>query len=159
MPILFKSSAEMEPTSKKLGWWTLNKLFVLILLLGFCILLIQVRFDHRSVIGEDLIGWIPIVFSIVMIIVSFFGLLFWTRGGRQILSIFYFLAIVTGLVGYWYHTHGRVVRAVQHDLSAWVRKIPDEDKPPAFAPLAFAGFGLLGLLACSKRFQSASSDS
>jgi len=81
------------------------------------------------------------------------GLLFWRRGGRGVLKGFYFLAIVIGLVGFWYHTNGKPVRAVKHDLSAWIRKIPDEDKPPAFAPLAFAGFGLLGVLACAKRFQ------
>jgi hypothetical protein len=46
-----------------------------------------------------------------------------------------------------------VVRALQHNLSAWIRKIPDEDKPPAFAPLAFAGIGILGVLVCAKRFQ------
>jgi hypothetical protein len=150
--------AVMEPTSKQPGRWTLNKLVVSVLLFGFCILLIQVRYDHRSVIGEDAIGWIPIVFSIVMIVVSLFGLLFWRRGGRGVLKGFYFLAIVIGLVGFWYHTNGKVVRAVQHDLSAWIRKIPDEDKPPAFAPLAFAGFGLLGLLACAKRFQPPTAD-
>jgi hypothetical protein len=145
--------AVMEPTSKKPGRWTLNKLVVFVLLLGFCILLIQVRYDHRSVIGEKAIGWIPIVFSSVMIVLSLFGLLFWRRGGRGVLKGFYFLAIVIGLVGFWYHTNGKPVRAVKHDLSAWIRKIPDEDKPPAFAPLAFAGFGLLGVLACAKRFQ------
>jgi energy-coupling factor transporter transmembrane protein EcfT len=148
----------MQPTAKEPRRWTLNKLVVFVLMLGFCVLLIQVRYDHRSVIGENAIGWIPIVFSIVIIVVSLFGLLFWRRGGRQVLKGFYLLAIVVGFVGYWYHTNGKVVRAVQHDLSAWVRKIPDEDKPPAFAPLAFAGFGVLGLLACARRFQTPTAD-
>jgi hypothetical protein len=143
----------MASRSKTPRRWTLNKLVVSVLLFGFCVLLIQVRYDHRSVIGESTIGWIPIVFSIVMIVVSLFGLLFWMRGGRQVLKCFYFIAIVVGLAGYWYHTDDKVIRAVQHDLSAWIRKIPDEEKPPAFAPLAFAGFGLLGLLVCAKRFQ------
>jgi hypothetical protein len=143
----------MERASKKTGWWTLNKLVVFALLLGFCVLLIQVRYDHRSVIGEDAIGWIPIIFSIAMIFISSFGLLFWSKGGRRVLQWFYLVAIVVGLVGCWYHTNGRVVRALQHSLSAWIRKIPDEDKPPAFAPLTFAGIGILGVLVCAKRFQ------
>ncbi len=115
--------------------------------------LVEVRFDHRSVVGENAVAWIPIVFSVLMMIASAMGLFFWTRGGRQLLLIGFLLSILVGFVGFWYHTNGRLVRSIQHEFSAWIRKIPDEDKPPALAPLAFAGFGVLGTLACSKRFQ------
>jgi hypothetical protein len=126
---------------------------VLILIGGFGVVLVQVRFDHRSVLGEDIVPWIPIVYSILMIVVSALGLLFWDRGGRQVLLMGFLLGILVGLAGFWFHSNGRLVRSVQHEFSAWVRKIPDEDKPPALAPLAFAGFGVLGALACSKHFQ------
>ena len=115
--------------------------------------LVQVRFDHRSVVGEDAVAWIPIIYSILIIVASVAGLLLWNRGGRQVLFVGFLIAILVGLTGFWFHTNGRLVRSVQHEFSAWVRKIPDEDKPPALAPLAFAGFGFLGALACSKRFQ------
>jgi hypothetical protein len=105
------------------------------------------------------IAWTPIVFSILMIIASAFGLLFWSRGGRKALFVGFLLAILVGLVGFWFHTKGRLVRSIQHNLNAWVRKIPDEDKPPALAPLAFVGFGVLGGLACAKRFQPPTSGS
>jgi hypothetical protein len=111
------------------------------------------------VVGEDAIAWIPIVYSILMIVASAVGLLLWNRGGRQVLFVGFLIAIAVGLTGFWFHTNGRLVRAVQHEFSAWVRKIPDEDKPPALAPLAFAGFGILGALACAKRFQPPCSDS
>lgn len=126
---------------------------MLILIGGFGVVLVQVRFDHRSVLGEDIVPWIPIVYSILMIVVSALGLLFWDRGGRQVLLMGFLLGILVGLAGFWFHSNGRLVRSVQHEFSAWVRKIPDEDKPPALAPLAFAGFGVLGALACSKHFQ------
>ena len=77
-----------------------------------------------------------------MIFISSFGLLFWRQRRTTSPARFYLVAIVVGLVGCWYHTNGRVVRALQHNLSPWIRKIPDEDKPPAFAPLAFAGTSL-----------------
>jgi hypothetical protein len=99
------------------------------------------------------VAWIPIVYSILMIAGSAVGLLFWSRGGRQVLLIGFLLAILVGLTGFWFHTDGRLGRSVRRELLAWVRKIPDEDKPPALAPLAFAGFGILGALACTKRFQ------
>jgi hypothetical protein len=131
----------------------------LVLIGGFAILLVQVRYDHRSVVAGEAIAWVPIVYSSLMIIASVLGLLFWSRGGREALFVGFLLAILVGLVGYWFHTNGRLVRSVQHELSAWVRKIPDEDKPPALAPLAFAGFGILGALACAKRFQPPTSSS
>ncbi len=134
-------------------FWTLNKAVVLVLALGFGVISVQVRFDHRSVIRENAIAWIPIVYSIVIMIASVAGLLFWSRGGRQVLLVGFLLAILVGLTGFWFHTNGRLIRSVQHEFSAWVRKIPDEDKPPALAPLAFAGLGILGVLACTKRFQ------
>jgi hypothetical protein len=90
-----------------------------------------------------------------MMIASVLGLFFWSRGGRQVLLAGYLLAIFVGLTGFWFHTDGRLLRSVRRELSAWVRKLPDEDKPPALAPLAFAGFGILGTLACTKRFQTA----
>ena len=115
----------------------------------------EVRYDHRSVLGEGVVAWVPIVYSILMMIASVLGLLFWSRGGRQVLLAGYLLAIVVGLTGFWFHTDGRLLRSVRREFSAWVRKLPDEDKPPALAPLAFAGFGILGTLACTKRFQTA----
>jgi hypothetical protein len=116
---------------------------------------VEVRYDHRSVLGEGVVAWVPIVYSILMMIASVLGLFFWSRGGRQVLLAGYLLAIVVGLTGFWFHTDGRLLRSVRREFSAWVRKLPDEDKPPALAPLAFAGFGILGTLACTKRFQTA----
>ena len=128
-------------------------------MLGFGVVLVQVRFDHRAVIRENAVAWIPIVYSIVIMIASVAGLFFWSRGGRQVLLVGFLLAILVGLAGFWFHTNGRLIRSVQHEFSAWVRKIPDEDRPPALAPLAFIGFGILGALACAKHFQPPASGS
>lgn len=132
---------------------------MLVLTGGFGVILVQVRFDHRSVVAENAIAWIPIVYSILMIMASAVGLLFWSRGGRQALFVGFLLAILVGLAGFWFHTNGKLLRSVKHEISAWVRKIPDEDKPPALAPLAFIGFGFLGALSCARRFQPPPSSS
>ncbi|MEA3145412.1 MAG: hypothetical protein QOI53_839 [Verrucomicrobiota bacterium] len=140
-------------------FWTLNKAIVLVLIGGFGVLLVEVRFDHRFVVGEDTVGWIPIFYSIMMMVASLIGLFFWRRGGRQVLFVGFLLAIFVGLAGFWFHTNGRLLRSVQHELSAWVRKVPGDEKPPALAPLAFTGLGILGAFACAKRFQPPDSTS
>ena len=138
-------------------YWTLNKVIVLVLIGGFGVVLLEVRYDHRSVLAEGVVAWIPIIYSVLMMVASVLGLLFWSRGGRQALLVGFLVAILVGLTGFWFHTDGRLLRSIRRELSAWVRKIPDEDKPPALAPLAFAGFGILGALACSKPFQPSNS--
>jgi hypothetical protein len=121
---------------------------------GFVLLLTQIRYDHRMILQKQAIAWTPIVFSILMIVSCVLGLCLWNRGGRSALSIGFLIAIAVGLLGLWYHSDGHPIRETTHDLSAWVRKIPDEDRPPTLAPLAFVGFGLLGWCACAKRFRS-----
>jgi hypothetical protein len=120
---------------------------------GFMLILTQVRYDHRMILQKQPIAWAPIVFSILMILTCILGLCFWNRGGRSVLAVGFLIAIAVGLLGLWLHTDGHPLRKITHDLSAWVTKIQDEDEPPALAPLAFAGFGLLGWCACAKRFQ------
>jgi hypothetical protein len=100
---------------------------------GFIVILTQVRYDHRVILQKQAIAWTPIVFSILMIVSCVLGLSFWNRGGRSVLALVFLIAIAVGLVGFWYHTDGHPVRAATHNLSAWVTKIPDEDKPPALA--------------------------
>ena len=95
---------------KKPKFWTLNKAIVLALMGGFGLVLVQVRYDHRSVVGDNAIAWIPIVYSILMIVASAVGLLFWTRGGRQTLLVGFLLAILVGLAGYLV-SHERAVGA------------------------------------------------
>jgi len=87
-----------------------------------------------------------------MILACLAALVFWERWGRRVLSAGFLLAIPVGLLGFWLHTEGHPFEAVAHDLSAWVVKIPDEDRPPALAPLAFAGLGAIGFIVCMKRF-------
>jgi hypothetical protein len=120
---------------------------------GFMLMLTQVRYDHRMILEKQPIAWTPVVFSVLMIVACVLGLSFWNRGGRMVLAVGFLIAIAVGLLGLWYHTDGHPLREVAHDLSVWVTKIPDEDRPPTLAPLAFAGFGLLGWCACAKRFQ------
>ena len=117
------------------------------------LILTQVRYDHRMILEKQPIAWTPIVFSVLMIVSCVLGLSFWNHGGRSVLAVGFLIAIAVGLLGFWYHTDGHPVREVAHDLSVWAAKIPDEDKPPTLAPLAFAGLGLLGWCACAKRFQ------
>src|SRR3954469_2709630 len=125
------------------------------LLGGALMLLAEIRFEHREVLGETWRGWIPLGFLALLLAVGGPAWLKWRSGGRKVLSALFAGAIVVGAAGFWFHSGGRPARAMQRIASAWSLKPGDDGgekpggAPPALAPLAFVGLGLLGVLACA----------
>ena len=170
-------------------FWTLNKWIALGILGAFATLLLELRFDHRHVLGEHWQAWAPLIYSGIMLVAGSIALARWERGGRVVLFWGFALALAVGSVGFWMHTMGQPVKNVERILAAWSQPInaehehnqssegahtedahtqsqdkPNEsaegghseaalEKPPVLAPLAFCGLGLLGMLACARRFQ------
>src|SRR5262249_10563760 len=120
------------------------------------------------------IAWAPIVYSGVMVVAGVVGLLTWEWGGRRGMFWGFALGLVIGPVGFSYHNHGHPVRGVEQALAAWEKPVGGSSggekasesgaegehasAPPTLAPLAFAGLGMLGMLACSRRLQPGSSE-
>jgi hypothetical protein len=133
---------------------TINEVFVAALLLGAAFLLVEVRFEHREVLGEIWVAWVPIGCAAVLVVGGAIALPFWRRGGRTALTILFGLAFVVGTVGIWFHSRGHPFGHVAKVLSAWRLHpgqsggVPVGTEPPALAPAAFCGVGLLGLIAC-----------
>jgi hypothetical protein len=63
-------------------FWTLNKLIAAGVLGGFAFLLLDIRFEHRLVLSEKPVAWIPIVFSGTMLLLSVPSLIWWEPRGR-----------------------------------------------------------------------------
>lgn len=160
--------------------WTLNRLIVLFLLGAFVVLMFEIRSEHQDVLGEHTIAWTPIIYSGLMIIVSFACLFFWRGGGRQILFWAFAAALIVGVVGFWQHNEHHFGQRINYVFTVWgnsTAKKQESDEhseaenqdhhsdgdhdhelsaplmPPVLAPLTFAGLGILGMLACAKRFQ------
>jgi hypothetical protein len=133
--------------------WTLNKVLVLVLSAGFALLVVDLRYEHVGAVRHYWQAWIPIVYSGVMVVLGAAGLAGWERGGRQALRLAFAAAFLVGGLGFWLHNNGDVVSGVLTVLSAWTGPLHHEDVPPPLAPLSFTGLGLLGTLACARRFQ------
>lgn len=132
-----------------------RKLVVALLLAGLGLLLIEVRFEHQTVLGKQWQAWIPLVYTFIMILVGTPALVFWRHGGRQVLSVGFAIAPFLGLFGFWFHSKGEpwlAICKVIRVICMMPGKIPmDVDGPPVLAPLAVAGLGALGLLICWMR--------
>lgn len=133
---------------------SINEVIVAALLLGAALLLVEVRFEHREVLGESWVAWVPLVCAALLLVGGGIALPFWRRGGRRALAGLFGLAFLTGAMGLWFHSDGHPIREASKALSAWKLKpgdtgaAPVGSEPPPFAPAAFCGLGLLGLIAC-----------
>lgn len=168
--------------------WTLNKLIVLILIGAFAGLLLEIRSEHQDILGRHAIGWSPIAYSGLMIIIGILGLIFWQGWGRHLLFWAFAVGLIVGTVGFWQHNEENFGKKIAYVFSVWGKSTEKHrsteqnekseaeenhsstgatqepratnnlsDKapiiPPVFAPLTFAGLGLIGMLACAGRFQ------
>lgn len=130
-----------------------QKVAVALLLAGFCLLIVEVRFEHQAVLGKKWQAWMPIIYSALMFISGPIALFFWNRGGRIFLSVAFTLSPILGLLGFWFHSKGDPWLAlckVFKVICMMPGKIPmDTGGPPVLAPLALAGLGMLGIVLCS----------
>ena len=123
-------------------------------LLGGCaLLLFELRFEHREVLGETWRSWVPLVYAAVTLLGGAVAWLRWNGGGRAALGVLFALGVAVGLAGFWFHTDGHPVRELRAVAGIW--RVPigqdggiKQGRPPALAPLAFCGLGTLGVLAC-----------
>jgi hypothetical protein len=148
-----------ERIVRAIQYWSLNRIIVLLLLGGLASLMIDIRWEHRVELGRQWQTWIPLVYIGLMLIAGVVGLYKWNSWGRRVLQIGFSVALIVGALGVWFHSKGDPVGNFRRVLTAWVVPVGTNggvkigSTPPELAPLAFMGLGVIGLLACSRRFQ------
>jgi len=125
---------------------------------GAALLLAELRFEHREVLGETWHAWLPLGYAALLLIGGGAALLRWQRGGRRILAALFAPGFVIGALGIWFHSGGHSPTHVFQVLSVW-HVPPGQNggikvgsQPPTFAPAAFWGLALIGLIACFSAF-------
>jgi hypothetical protein len=132
-----------------------DRIFAATLLGGVALLLCELRFEHREVLGETWHSWIPLIYTAVTLLGGLVALLRWDGKGRRVLAMLFGAGIAVGLLGFWFHTDGHLVTGLRNILLAWRVPLGQDggikmgSQPPALAPLAFCGLGTLGLLVCA----------
>src|SRR5579862_4814816 len=135
--------------------WPLARVMILILANAFVGLMVDIRVEHVDVVRERSVGWLPIVYSGFMTISCLTAFIFWNKTARRIMLALFLLAFVIGGMGFYFHNHGNLKAVMKTSVDAWMDPTMNHsDAPPQFAPLAFAGIGVIGLLASLNRFNS-----
>lgn len=130
-----------------------GKLLIFLLLAGLALLFIEVRFEHQAVLGRRWQAWLPLGYCAFVFLMGPVSLALWNRGGRRLLLICFSVAPLIGTLGFWFHSKGdpwRSVCTVMKVVCMQPGRIPlGVDGPPALAPLALVGLGLMGVVICS----------
>jgi hypothetical protein len=135
--------------------WPLARVLILILAGGFLGLMIDIRVEHVDVVRRHAIAWVPIIFSAFMTIACLTAFIRWTQTARRIMLLLFLLALVVGGLGFYLHNDGNIQNVITTSINAWTDpKMKHSKAPPQTAPLAFAGLGVIGILASLKRFNS-----
>jgi hypothetical protein len=142
---------------RPIAWWrawSVNERVVVAVLGGAALLLAEIRFEHREVLGETWQAWLPLGYAALLLLAGGAALLRWRQGGRQILAALFALGFVIGALGIWFHSGGHPLTHALQVLSAW-RVPPGQNggikigsQPPTLAPAAFWGLASIGLIAC-----------
>jgi hypothetical protein len=127
---------------------------LLLLLGGFVLLGIDVRYEHRLVVGEHWQAWLPIAACglCAMACLASMGAARWARG----LSGWVFgLSILTGLYGSFLHTEGDAGEYAKYLAfgEGGGRKDGGEGSP-ALAPLGLTGLAAIGLVVSQRWFKA-----
>jgi hypothetical protein len=133
--------------------WSLARVLTLILAGSFLGLLGDIRVEHVDVVRETRLAWIPLIYSAAMAVACLLAVTFWNKTSRVLIRILFFLAFIVGGLGVYLHNHGNFAKVLSSSVNAWTDpKMKHPHGPPQTAPLAFAGLGLLGVVATLKRF-------
>jgi len=133
--------------------WPLARVLMVLLAGAFGGLISDLRVEHVEVVHEEAVAWTPIVFSGVMVVACLVTAIVWNNLMRRVMIAFFVAAMAVGGIGFYLHNHGNFQRVLKRSTSAWIDPEMRHPKgPPQTAPLAFAGLGVIGVLASLKRF-------
>lgn len=133
----------------------LQKGLLLALLGGILLLLVEIRFEHSTVMGEKWQSWIPVIYLSALVILTPLAMAFLRSFGQILLVVLFSGLIIVGTLGFFFHGKGKPVQQVWHVIATDLEqpghvKVSDDEEttPPILAPLALAGLGTIGVLVC-----------
>jgi hypothetical protein len=134
-----------------------------LLIAGFLLMMLDIRFEHRQVVGEVKIAWVPILYSLAMVFLIPLGVFLFKKGGKHLLTVCYAGALIVGALGIYLHSSGQLIARLTDVLSVWQNwgAAPETNEPfypPILAPFSFLGLGSIGLFLTLREYGSAKID-
>lgn len=121
---------------------------------GFLTTAIEVRYLHRSVLGEEWQAIIPVVFCAVATVACVLAIAP-SKVVRSVSAVVMLVGVVTGSYGVIVHSEGEAAAFQRLFIASIAARADDDDdehgreseeEPPVLAPLGIAGLSMIGLL-------------
>ena len=132
--------------------FSLNRLLVLITTIGFVFLLADTTIEHWAIFKQELMAFIPLIFSIIGIVFGALAVIYWNEKLIHWFQILLFISILVGAVGLYFHIEpfeeetNQTAEEINHEAN-------EKDKP-LLAPLSFAGIAVIGLLGTMRKWEA-----
>lgn len=142
---------------------TRDRVILLILFVGFLTFALEIRYEHRYIVKEDWVGWVPIVYSALAAFGCLIGMAK-NKAARTTAATILFLGIGVSLVGLYKHTRfdpAVFEKFLFPDRTVYAAaKGPDGEKvtvtlsQPLAAPLGILGLASVGFIITSGLFKT-----
>ena len=132
--------------------FSLNRLLVMLTAAGFLFLLIDSTLEHWDILTQDLLAFIPIIFSAFGLFVTAITVWQWNEYWIKRLHILLFVTLLIAPTGLYFH----IIEEEDEELATTEEReheAKEKDKPP-LAPLSFGGLAAVGLLGTSRRWKA-----
>ena len=132
--------------------YSLNRLLVLFATLGFLFLMIDSTIEHWGILKQELMAFIPILFSALGLVMGGITVLNWKEQWIHRFHIFLLAAIVVAGAGLYFHIWEDEDEEQMTDEQREHEK--KEKEKPLLAPLSFAGLAAVGLLGTARKWHA-----
>jgi hypothetical protein len=132
--------------------YSLNRLLVLVTTIGFAFLLADTTIEHWSAFEEEIMSFIPLVFSIVGFVLGTFVVIMWKEKLIRWFQILLFASFIVAATGLYFH-----IVEEEDEINLTVEEREHEEKEgekPLLAPLAFGGLAVVGLLGTKRNWDA-----
>jgi hypothetical protein len=132
--------------------FTLNRLLVLITTIGFAFLLADTTIEHWPIFNQELMAFIPLIFSIVGILLGIFTMVKWKEKLIYWFQVLLLVSTIVGAAGLYFH-----IEPFEEETNLTADEIEheaNEKEKPLFAPLSFAGLAVIGLLGTMRKWEA-----
>jgi hypothetical protein len=132
--------------------YSLNRLLVLLTTIGFAFLLVDTTIEHWSTFEEEIMSFIPLVFTIVGLSLGILVVIMWKEKLIRWFQILLFASFIVAGAGLYFH-----IEEEENDinLTSEEREHEENEKDkPLLAPLSFAGLAVVGLLGTARKWEA-----
>jgi hypothetical protein len=132
--------------------FSLNRMIILVTIIGFGVLLLDVIVEHWEVFDKEIMVYIPVLYCVLALILGGITVIKWKSKIIRTFQIVLFVSFIVSAAGLYFH-----LEEEEDDVNLTIEQKEHEDsekdKSP-IAPLAFGGLAVFGLLGTSKKWKA-----